>query len=289
MIKSMTGYGRCFVDLEGKKFIVEIKTLNSKLSDINLKLPKDYISKDIAIRNQIAAVLERGKIDCLVSVEVSPDKAVIPLNQSLFSSYYNQTLWLQNEAQLERAEHIKYLLANPDISKVATKEPEEQEFQAIFNALEATLTQVDDFRINEGQILEEDLAKRVSNIATLLSEIEPFESERVARIKDKIYSQLKEFEIENTDQNRLEQELIYYIEKLDFTEEKVRLDKHIKYFLETMSDSQSQGKKLGFIAQEIGREINTLGSKANDAQIQQIVVRMKDELEKIKEQLFNIL
>ncbi|MDR1726289.1 MAG: YicC family protein [Bacteroidales bacterium] len=289
MIKSMTGYGKATAVFSDKKFIVEIRTLNSKQADIILKIPKDYLANEIDIRNKISSVLERGKIDCLLTVEVSPDKQPISINQELFNCYYTQTLWLQNDFSLDKNEHIKYLLTNPDIAKVAIKDPCKEEVDTIFEALNQALQFVDEFRINEGKILTDDLKKRVGIIETLLLEIEPYEKERVPQIKERIYANLLELEFNKTDENRLEQELIYYLEKLDFTEEKVRLKKHIDYFYQTIMSPHSEGKKLGFIVQEMLREINTLGSKANDAAIQQIVVKMKDEIEKIKEQLCNIL
>ncbi|MDR0789357.1 MAG: YicC family protein [Bacteroidales bacterium] len=289
MIKSMTGYGKGTKVLSDKKFIVEIRTLNSKQADISLKMPKEYLSSEIELRNRISNVLERGKIDCLLTIEIASERQVIQINQDLFRAYFDQTLWLQNEYRLDKNEHIKYLLTNPDISKVAAKEPSGEEIDAIAEALNQALLSVDEFRLNEGQVLENDLLQRVMAIANLLLEVEPFEKERVPRIKERINAQFRELKFDNTDENRLEQELIYYIEKLDFTEEKIRLQKHIEYFNTTIASPTSQGKKLGFVVQEMAREINTLGSKANDAEIQQIVVKMKDEIEKIKEQLFNIL
>jgi uncharacterized protein (TIGR00255 family) len=289
MIKSMTGYGKATTVCKERKYIVEIRTLNSKQTDIILKVPKEYLANEIEIRNKITAVLERGKVDCQLTIEVAADREQIGINQELFSACYQQTMWLQNDFSFDRNEHIKYLLTNPVIAKIATKESDAEEITAIFDALSQALILVDEFRSNEGQILQKDLTKRVNIIAGLLSEIEPFELDRVPRIKERIKANLAELDIDRTDANRLEQELIYYLEKLDFTEEKVRLDKHIAYFNNTLASQQSEGKKLGFIVQEMLREVNTLGSKANDAAIQQIVVKIKDEIEKIKEQLCNIL
>jgi uncharacterized protein (TIGR00255 family) len=285
----MTGYGKGSSVFAGKKFIVEIRTLNSKQADINLKIPKEYLANEIEIRNRISNVLERGKIDCILSIEVADAAQTLAICQDIFRTLYNQTLWLQNEFMLDKNEHIKYLLTTPEIIKTVSTEPNKEEIEAIYDAFAQALHSVDEFRINEGQTLKIDLDKRINIIAELLSAIEPFESERVPRIKERIKTQLCELEYDKTDENRLEQELIYYLEKLDFTEEKVRLRKHIDYFNNTIAQSSSQGKKLGFIAQEMTREINTLGSKSNDAAIQQIVVKMKDELEKVKEQLSNIL
>lgn len=285
----MTGYGKGTQSTADKKFIAEIRTLNSKQADIGLRMPKEFIANEIEIRTRITDVLERGKIDCSITIEALPTSQDISLNRELFGAYYNQTMWLQNEYGFDKNEHIKYLLANPDLAKLNMVEPSKDEINAIFDALTQALASVDEFRINEGQTLEKDFSKRLSIISDLLSSVEGFESERISRIKDKIYAQLRELNIDKTDSNRLEQELIYYLEKLDFTEEKVRLAKHIAYFRNTLTEERSEGKKLGFIAQEFTREINTLGSKANDASIQQIVVKMKDEVEKIKEQLFNIL
>lgn len=292
MMKSMTGYGKTSVRRNGKCIEIEIKTLNGKTSDINTKLPLFFRGKDLDVRNMISGALERGKIDFMLTSVQDVGDEVIRINESLLEAYLTKISSFASRMNFEIDKNIliSALLRFPDIQKTEPEDFDQEEWDLIKNQIIETLKSVDDFRIQEGRELQKDFEKRIALILTHLDSIQPFEQARVPQIKERIMQRFEELKsIADPDANRFEQELIFYLEKLDITEEKVRLRHHCEYFLETMNVDDNTGKKLGFIAQEMGREINTLGSKANDSQIQKIVVMMKDELEKIKEQVLNIL
>ena len=292
MIKSMTGFGKQDVETPKKSVTIEIRTLNSKQLDIYLKIPQAYREKELAIRKLIGHILQRGKIEISVNVNQKGSSLQPIINMTVAQHYYNElnqlATTLKQKASLSNL--LPVLVKLPDVLSSQKEEIDPEEWEQVFNGIEQAAKDVDEFRKQEGKTLADDLRQRIQIIIDLLPQVELFEKERTLRIKDRIIASLNSFMQEiQSDKNRLEQEMIYYIQKLDITEEKVRLKKHCNYFLETLDMGSSVGKKLGFIAQEIGREINTLGSKANDVNIQKIVVLMKDELEKIKEQLFNIL
>lgn len=286
----MTGYAKRQCEINGKKLLVEIKTLNSKQLDLNVKIPYAYREKDLEIRNLLNK-LERGKVDLLMTEE-SFGNDERTLNRNLFINKYNELFAIGKELcgdAISPAETIYNLMRQDDIwSGTQNNEIDEESWAIIKKAIIETIDDVDTFRQHEGDILEQDFVKHVDAIETRLHQIPQFENQRIDSAKDRIQKYFSEFAIKEIDPNRFEQELIYYLEKLDITEEKVRLQKHIDYFRTTMKEPGC-GKKLGFVAQEMGREINTTGSKANHVDIQKLVVEMKDELEKIKEQLGNIL
>lgn len=285
----MTGFGKSIAEYGNKRINVEIKSLNSKQTDINLKIPYLYREKEIEIRNLLSQKLERGKIDCIIFLENNADASNITINKSLAIKYYQELSSLATEINETHNDILNILVKMPDVIKAEKEELDENEWKEILKALHDAIDKADKFRKQEGDLLKLDFIKRNNLILQLLSEIEPFEKNRIENIRQKINNDITTFlNADKIDPNRFEQELIYYIEKIDFTEEKVRLKKHCNYFTETLNEG-SAGKKLGFVVQEMGREINTLGSKANDFDIQRIVVIMKDELEKIKEQLSNIL
>mgnify|MGYP002640821715 CR=1 FL=1 len=293
MIKSMTGYGKAVAELPGKKITIEIKSLNSKGIDLNVKIPSWFREKELDIRN-ILSTLQRGKIDLFISFESTGDTLSYTLNKALAHQYYEALKELQREFREENPEGLlPMVMRMPDILESDREEIDPDQWELILSKLEEALGEVEKFRELEGKVLQDDMVPRVDNILALLNAVEPLDEERKELVRNNLQKALDQFLANNSaaraDSNRFEQELIYYLEKMDFTEEKVRLRKHCDYFLETITGTESQGKKLGFICQEIGREINTLGSKASHAGIQQIVVQMKDELEKIKEQLLNIL
>ncbi|MFV0598949.1 MAG: YicC/YloC family endoribonuclease [Bacteroidales bacterium] len=289
MIKSMTGYGKASANYNNKTLTIEIKTLNSKQIDLNLKLNASYRNKEIEIRNKIANILERGKVDCYVIKEFVDEAPNLNINTALFVSYYKQFEALADLVNAPKEHLLHYVFQIPEINSCANKEIKQDEVDILFLLMDEALEQTDQYRLVEGKCLERDLLLRISLIGEKLLEINKFETLRIQQIKDKLLSKLNELDCQSLDMNRFEQEIIYYLEKLDITEEKTRLKQHLDYFVNTMNLPTSQGKKLGFIAQEIGREINTLGSKAQDANMQKIVVQMKDELEKIKEQILNVL
>ncbi len=290
MIKSMTGFGKTSVIAENKSIIVEIRTLNSKQLELNTRISPLFRDKEHEVRSLVATELERGKIDLAIYLEKNMTAApeVNPeLAKAYYDSFLNLSSYLGNQIPTDIFAHV---LRMPDVL-VAPKEELSDELWSLVNeSIIETCRKVNIFRAQEGTFLASDLQKRIKLIESMLEEITPFESARIERQKQKIQNALSELSPSiNPDPNRLEQEMIYYLEKLDITEEKVRLRKHCQFFMETLEDNTSNGKKLGFIVQECGREVNTIGSKCNDFNIQQIVVRMKDEVEKIKEQLFNIL
>lgn len=291
MLKSMTGFGKQMVNIAQKKVTIEIRTLNSKQFDINIRLPLSFKDKELDIRNLVSKQLERGKIDVFLNVEQDVVTAAPKLNKSIAQHYYNELKSFAALIQEDAFEAYMPIIAKlPDVFKIEEETVDPEEWEAIYRAFEETVQEVNTFRLEEGKQLEQEFIDRTHEILNLLSQVDQYESGRAERTKERIKTNLLQFlQDVNHDKNRLEQEMIYYIEKLDITEEKVRLKKHCTYFLDTITDKNSSGKKLGFICQEIGREINTLGSKANDAELQTVVVLMKDELEKIKEQLYNIL
>ena len=291
MIKSMTGYGKSVAETPQKKITIEIKSLNSKQFDLNARLPWLYKEKETEIRNLISQRLDRGKIDLNISFDSMESEAVPVINKSVVKNYYNQIKEIAGELGIEsEGELLSTILKFPDALKTEKPELQEEEWNLVMEKLNESVDQLDIYRSEEGKSIEKDLKACIERIIGFLDEIRNFEGERIVRIREKLNSSLLEnFARENIDQNRFEQELIFYLEKLDINEEKVRLRNHCEYFIEKIASPPPNGKILNFISQEIGREINTIGSKANDAGIQKIVVQMKDELEKIKEQLLNIL
>ena len=288
----MTGYGKATVELPDKKINVEIKSLNSKAMDLSTRIAPVYREKEMEIRNEIARILERGKVDFSLWVEKKDaEQLATPINQELVAAYYHRIKEISSVTGIPEPEDwFGTLLRLPDVmAKTETQELSEEEWQAAHAAVEEALNHLVDFRKQEGAALEKKFREKISNIAHLLETVEPYEKERVGKIKDRIVDALEKTISVDYDKNRLEQELIYYIEKLDINEEKQRLSNHLKYFISTLESGSGQGKKLGFIAQEMGREINTLGSKSNHAEMQKIVVQMKDELEQIKEQVLNVM
>lgn len=291
MIQSMTGYGKATVAFGAKKINVEIKSLNSKAMDLSARITPLYREKEMEIRTLITQTLERGKVDFSIWVEKDDAEAATPINVALVKNYYSQIQAISQSCQIPLPEDwFATLLRMPDVlTKVEAEVLSDEEWEAASKAIQEALSHLVDFRKQEGAALEKKFNEKVDNIERLLKSIEPFEKERVAKIRERITDALEKTISVDYDKNRLEQELIYYIEKLDINEEKQRLANHLKYFRETMAGGHGQGKKLGFIAQEMGREINTTGSKSNHAQMQNIVVQMKDELEQIKEQVLNVM
>lgn len=291
MLKSMTGYGKAESELNGKKATVEIKTINSKQFDFLVRLPVIYKEKEIEIRTFLMNHLERGKIELVITTDSTADNENFSINTGLAKKYYQEISSLAKELGLEPGPDIlQTILRLPEIMKTDERTVEESEWNFIFEAIKSAIQKCNESRRIEGEHLESDIKNRITTIANLLQQIEPWENVRIEKIRAKFRKDLASFlEDHAVDENRYEQEIIYYLEKIDITEEKVRLKKHCHYFIETMAEQDSNGKKLNFISQEIGREINTIGSKANYSDIQKLVVQMKDELEKVKEQLFNIL
>jgi uncharacterized protein (TIGR00255 family) len=291
MIKSMTGYGKSIAETQQKKITIEIKSLNSKQLDLNTKLPWLYKEKEPEIRNIISQKLDRGKVDLTVYFDILEDEGIPVINKAIVKNYYNQLKEIGTELKINIDDQIlSVIMKLPDALKNEKPDLSESEWELVKSQLLESIRVLDMYRIEEGKSIEADLHKRIRGILESLGVIETFESGRIERVREKLLTILKENNgSENLDKNRFEQELIFYLEKFDINEEKVRLKKHCEYFVETISSDPPNGKVLSFIAQEIGREINTIGSKANDASIQKLVVMMKDELEKIKEQTNNIL
>lgn len=287
----MTGFGKATCEYGNKKIVVEVKSLNSKQLDVSTRISGLYREKDIEIRNELSQKLERGKIDLSLYVDNSGKESVTQINQSVVESYYEQIKALSFNLGIEvPANWFDVLLRLPDTMKTETVEMDENEWLEIKKAVGLAIDQLISFRIQEGKSLETVFNDKIARIGQLLDDTAPFEQERVEKIKARLEENLQALSDKiDYDKNRLEQELIFYIEKLDVNEEKVRLRNHLNYFVETMQHEKSPGKKLGFIAQEIGREVNTLGSKSNQSEMQKIVVLMKDELEQIKEQVLNVL
>ena len=292
MIQSMTGYGKAVAELPDKKINVEIKSLNSKAMDLSTRIAPAYREKEMEIRNEIARTLERGKVDFSLWVEKKEaEQLATPINQELVNAYYKRIKEISDATGIPQpADWFGTLLRLPDVMlKNEMQELAEDEWQAAHQVMEEALAHLVEFRKQEGMALEKKFREKIANITRLLAEVEPYEKERVTKIKERITDALEKTMSVDYDKNRLEQELIYYIEKLDINEEKQRLSNHLTYFISTLEAGYGQGKKLGFIAQEMGREINTLGSKSNHAEMQKIVVQMKDELEQIKEQVLNVM
>jgi uncharacterized protein (TIGR00255 family) len=287
----MTGFGKATCEFGNKKIVVEIKSLNSKQLDLSTRISGLYREKDIEVRNELSQKLERGKIDFALYVDNSGKESVTLINQTVIESYYQQIKTLSENIGIEVPSNwFDVLLRLPDAMKTETVELDENEWLEIRKTIGLAVDQLIAFRIQEGKSLETVFNNKISNIGRLLEETAPYEAERVEKIKERLEENLRALSDKiDYDRNRLEQELIFYIEKLDVNEEKARLRNHLNYFLETMQHEKSPGKKLGFITQEIGREVNTLGSKANNSEMQKIVVLMKDELEQIKEQVLNVL
>lgn len=285
MIKSMTGFGKNVIQLPTKKISIELKSLNSKSLDLNARIPSLYREKELLMRNTIANSLVRGKIDFSLYIEITGEETTTQVNEGVIKQYIRQ---LRNLVDGDEMELLKMAVRLPDALKTERDEIDENEFQVIEKALLDALEEINTFRTEEGKVLEKDFVERIHNIIALLEEVKKIDPDRLASIRERLEKAVAEIK-ETVDENRFEQELIYYLEKYDITEEKVRLKNHLDYFIQAVKSDDSNGKKLGFISQEIGREINTMGSKANFAPMQQIVVQMKDELEKIKEQLLNVL
>ncbi|MCG2429796.1 YicC/YloC family endoribonuclease [Aequorivita xiaoshiensis] len=285
MIQSMTGYGKEVVQLLSKTITIEIKSLNSKGLDINTRVPSAYREKELEIRDILAKSLQRGKVDFSLYIEVTGQEVATQINEDAVKQYINQLAKVVNGDPVEL---LKMAVRMPDALKTEREEIDEKEYEEIVKGINKALDAINKYRSDEGLVLENDFIERSKNISKLLDDVVAIDPERIDAVKERLRKAVADIK-EKVDENRFEQELIYYLEKYDITEEKVRLKNHLDYFNETLNSSDSNGKKLGFITQELGREINTIGSKANYAPMQQIVVQMKDELEKIKEQALNVL
>lgn len=286
MIQSMTGFGKATLQLPTKKITVEVKSLNSKGLDLNVRMPSLYREMELGLRNQIAIKLERGKVDFSIFIESTAEQTSTKVNVPIVKAYINQLREVYADA--EETELMKMAIRMPDTMKIERDEIDENDWVQIQTVVEEALQNILTFRRDEGMSLEKEFQLRIGNIRQYMTEALALDPERVQAIKDRLQTAIAELKV-NVDENRFEQELIYYLEKLDITEEKVRLTNHLDYFLETINGTEANGRKLGFITQEMGREINTMGSKSNHAQMQKLVVQMKDELEKIKEQVLNVL
>jgi len=291
MIKSMTGYGKAEMEVNNKKITIEIKSLNSKQIDINTRTPALYREKDIEIRKVISDKLIRGKVDFNIYVENLGEESNSKINEPILKSYFHDLQRVSEGLGLPVDQTtLQAAMRLPDVVKTEYETLDEQEWEAIYKNILSAIDDIESFRVKEGLALEADILSNVKSIHALLSEIEPFEKQRIETLKARFSDNLETLRLNgNVDENRFEQELIFYLEKLDINEEKVRLTNHCEYFYETAALDESSGKKLGFISQEIGREINTIGSKANESNIQRVVVQMKDHLERVKEQLLNVL
>ncbi len=286
----MTGYGKSSFEYKGKKVSIEIKSLNSKQFDLNIKAPQLYRAFESKIRNLTLAKLERGKVDVYINAEYPENYAHYTFNRSLYYKYHNELIDIARETQDKTREFLPIIMQLPDIMTQGKDETSDEEKEKLLDCFKQALEQLDNFRLSEGLMLMKDCENRLNMMLNLIAAVEPYEEQRIENVKNKLIKQLNDIENDiKTDKNRFEQELIYYLEKMDFSEEKTRFKQHCKYFSETLHENNTNGKKLSFIVQEMGREINTLGSKANDFEIQKLVVQMKDELEKIKEQLANIV
>ena len=291
MIQSMTGYGKATAAVGNRKVIVEIKSLNSKAMDISTKIIPAYRDKELDIRSRITAALERGKVDFALYIDAAAASGAQTINTAVFNNYLEQIESIAAQTDYDVPEDIiSVVLRMPEV--ISTNQQEEvsdEEWAAVSKAVDQAIQALVDYRKVEGSALEKKFREKIANISALLKSVEPYEQERVAKIKERIRTAMLDNVGKNYDENRFEQEMIFYIEKLDVSEEKQRLSNHLDYFIKTLEEGHGQGKKLGFIAQEMGREINTLGSKSNQAEMQNIVVRMKDELEQIKEQVLNVM
>ena len=286
MIQSMTGFGKATLQLPTKKITIEVKSLNSKGLDLSVRMPSVYREMELGLRNQIALALERGKIDFSIFIESTAEQTATKVNVPIMKAYMNQLRAVYADAN--ETELMKMAVRMPDALKTERDEIDANDWVQIQTVIAESLTNILNFRKDEGASLEKEFQLRISNIRQYMNDALALDPERVQAIKDRLQTAIAELQV-NVDENRFEQELIYYLEKLDITEEKVRLTNHLDYFLETINGTEANGRKLGFITQEMGREINTMGSKSNHAQMQKLVVMMKDELEKIKEQVLNVL
>lgn len=286
MIQSMTGFGKASLQLPTKKITVEIKSLNSKGLDLNVRMPSSLREMELGLRNRIAQKLERGKVDFSLFVEITGEETTSKINVPIVKAYINQMKEVIPNGDV--TELMKMAVRMPDALKTEREEIDESEWAQIEGLVDEALENIQSFRVAEGVSLEKEFIIRIGNILKLMNEAVSFDGERIANVKERLRNSIADLEV-NVDENRFEQELIFYLEKLDITEEKVRLENHLNYFLETLAGTEANGRKLGFIGQEMGREINTMGSKSNHAQMQKLVVQMKDELEKIKEQVLNVL
>jgi uncharacterized protein (TIGR00255 family) len=286
MIQSMTGFGKASLQLPTKKITIEIKSLNSKGLDLNVRMPSALREMELGLRNRIAQKLERGKVDFSLFVEITGEETTSKINVPIVKAYINQMKDVIPDA--DATELMKMAVRMPDALKTERDEIDENEWVQIETLVDEALVNILSFRTSEGVALEKEFIVRIGNILRLMNETLAYDEERIANVKERLRNSIAELEV-NVDENRFEQELIFYLEKLDITEEKVRLENHLNYFLETLAGTEANGRKLGFIGQEMGREINTMGSKSNHAQMQKLVVQMKDELEKIKEQVLNVL
>jgi uncharacterized protein (TIGR00255 family) len=285
MIQSMTGYGKSVVQLPSKKITVEIKSLNSKNLDLNARVPSAYREKELELRNRIAKSLSRGKVDFNLYVELTGEETATVINEAVVRQYMKQLAHISDGNPIEL---MRMAVRFPDALTTEREDLDENEYSAILTAVEEALEAINAYRTDEGAVLEKDFQQRIDTISQLLEKVIALDPQRIENVRERLQKAIAELK-ETVDENRFEQELMYYLEKYDITEEKVRLQNHLDYFSETLQNATSNGKKLGFISQEIGREINTIGSKANFAPMQQLVVQMKDELEKIKEQALNVL
>lgn len=285
MIQSMTGYGKEVIQLPSKTITIEIKSLNSKGLDLNTRVPSAYREKELEIRDLLAKSLQRGKIDFSIYIEVNGEATTAQLNEVVVKQYIKQ---LANVVNGDPVELLKMAVRMPDALKTEKEEIDDTEYKEILKGTNKALTAINKYRSDEGSVLEKDFMERIQGISKLLEDVIAVDPERIPAVKERLRKAISDIQ-EKVDENRFEQEMVYYLEKYDITEEKVRLKNHLDYFEATINSEDSNGKKLGFITQEIGREINTIGSKANYAPMQQLVVQMKDELEKIKEQALNVL
>ena len=288
MIKSMTGYGKSVLQLPTKKVTIEIKSLNSKNLDLNVRIPSYYKEKELSVRKRLASALVRGKVDFSIFVEMTGNETSAKINQSLVKEYMEQLRGVVETGRATDVELLKMAIRMPDALKAEREEFDENEWSTISQNIDIAIQEIVQYRVDEAASLEIDFKERITNIRTYLEEVKALDGDRVDNVKTRLKKAIDDLKVD-TDENRFEQELIYYLEKLDINEEKVRLANHLDYFLLTLSSEESNGKKLGFIVQEMGREINTTGSKANFAPMQKAVIQMKNELEQIKEQILNVL
>lgn len=282
----MTGFGKATLQLATKKITVEVKSLNSKGLDLNVRMPSVYREMELGLRNQISQSLERGKVDFSLYIEVTGEETSTKINAPIVKAYMSQMRVILTDA--DETELMKMAVRMPDALKTERDEIDENEWKQILTVINEALSNINNFRADEGASLEKEFQLRIANIRSYMEQALELDPERVQNIKNKLQTAIDELKV-TVDENRFEQELIYYLEKLDITEEKVRLTNHLDYFIETLNGNEANGRKLGFITQEMGREINTMGSKSNHAGMQKLVVQMKDELEKIKEQVLNVL
>ena len=289
MIQSMTGYGKAELNLLNANFTIEVKSLNSKQIDTNVKIPSVYRDKEIGLKKLLSEKLKRGKIELSIWRESSKINTNYHLNTDLIVEYFNKIKKASEALDINYKDIMSSILRMPEVLQKGEEKGDPDEWKKISKGIDLAIENILKFRLDEGKKLEEDITLRINNLSQLLNKIAPLANKRILKVKKSLSDKLAQFNTKNIDENRFEQELIYYLEKQDITEEQVRLNAHIIYFFETIKNNLPNGKKLGFISQEIGREINTIGSKSSDAEMQKIVVEMKDELEKIKEQLLNIL